>query len=76
MLVTSLRGSPSGTEATLVETVHKRLGGLPKKPSIAQVQQWCAWGLAPVVDYVSQVFGENDLALLSNSDYGDRIFGT
>ena len=30
--------------------------------------------MAPVVDYVNQVFSENDLALLSDAEFGDRIF--
>ena len=74
LLVTSLRGVPTGGEPALVDAVRSRLGGLPKKATAAEQQKWLAWGLALVVDYTSKAFTANDLSLLSDSDYSDRIY--
>ena len=57
-----------------MDTVRSRLGGLPKKAGPEALHNWLSWGLAPLVDYTGEVFTVNDLALLSDAEYGDRIF--
>ena len=73
-LVTSLRGTPTGEEPTLVDAVRTRLGGLPKKATAADQQKWLAWGLALIVEYTSKAFTANDLSLLTDVQYGERVY--
>ena len=74
LLTTSLRGSPTGGESTLVEDTRTRLGGLPKKATNAEMQRWLAWGLVPLIEYLAKAFTVNDIGSLSDGEYGDRLF--
>ena len=74
LLVTSLRGTPTGREDALVDVVRKRLSDLPKKATAAQQQAWLAFGLSALVDYCVEAFGLNTLTAMSDASFGDRVF--
>ena len=59
LLVTSLRGNPTGDEGQLVDNVPARLGELPKKARLSQQQKWLCWGLALIADYAVVSFSLN-----------------
>ena len=74
LLVTSWRGTPTGSEDAVVTAVRTRLKNAPAKAEVSELQIWLAYGFGPLVDYALACFTLNGLASWSDDLYGERLY--
>lgn len=73
LLVTSWRGTPTGGERAVIDSVRSRLRKAPKKGDVSELQIWLAYGFRPLVDHAIASFTVNTLRTLTDETFGEVL---